>query len=461
MLDANRLQILTVSNEFEHVSLHKKGWRIPVTRKLGHAYLVWRPQAVIAYSRSQLEKLRKHLYHPGTEKVINLLRRATLEDVTAETRALLDDIAKHCHACQVYSSAPIRFSLRTPDHVVFNQELRLDLMFVGARVPVLHVVDAGMTFQAATFLAGEDASSVWNGFLKCWPTAFVGHPASLLTDQGSVFVSELFTSACTVNEIELRHTGTESHSSLGSGERYHAPLRQVYNKIRMENPCVPIDVCLQAAVYAINSTASPEGLVPSLLVFGILPKLPSIPGQCFPNRERMRINEVARKEYEVIVAKQRIHLGLNKKPPPASDHVYAVGDSVYVFRERLKSWTGPHVVASVDDKDIAVYREEKSGPRHFNVWQVKPSLLSAPVVFENSICAARERSEYYIHWTEVLESSDPRATRNKMSAAKHDEIVGLINRGTFKLAIIPVDQQKGVNVVPTKFVLSIRHMEGC
>jgi hypothetical protein len=41
-------------------------------------------------------------------------------------------------------------------------------MFMEDRKPVLHVVDAGTTFQAVTFLEGEDAVSMWNEFLGCW-----------------------------------------------------------------------------------------------------------------------------------------------------------------------------------------------------------------------------------------------------------------------------------------------------
>jgi hypothetical protein len=41
------------------------------------------------------------------------------------------------------------------------------------------------------------------------------------------------------------------------------------------NHYVPLDACLSAAVHAINSTAGPERLIPVLLVFGMIPRLPS------------------------------------------------------------------------------------------------------------------------------------------------------------------------------------------
>jgi hypothetical protein len=163
-------------------------------------------------------RLHKHLYHPSTDKLLKLLKRANPELVTSDTKGLLDEILKACHACQTFSSSPLHFRIRTPAEVIFNQELRIDLMFLEDRKPVLHVVDADTTFQAVIFLEGEDSNSVWNAFLKCWSHALCGHPESILCDQGSVFLSENFAENCALSEISLRHTGTESHNSRGSAK---------------------------------------------------------------------------------------------------------------------------------------------------------------------------------------------------------------------------------------------------
>jgi hypothetical protein len=202
-------------------------------------------------------------------------------------------------------------------------------MFLEDRKPVLHVVDAGTTFQAATFLEGEDANSVWNAFLRCWSHALCGHPASVLCDQGSVFLSESFSENCAFLEIVLRNTGTESHNSLGVGERYHAPLRKVYQRVRSENPYVPLSSYLAAAIHAMNCTAGPEGLIPSLLVFGVIPKLPSLAlVPLLDQHRRFKMLKAARQEYSSIVAKIRVQHGLNTRPPDASNHIYAAGDAV-------------------------------------------------------------------------------------------------------------------------------------
>jgi hypothetical protein len=126
-------------------------------------------------------------------------------------------------------------------------------------------------------------------------------------------------------------------------------LRKVYKRGLAENPNVPISSCLAAAISALNSTSGPEGLIPALLEFGMIPKLPSLSTVPLLNQnQRFKMLKAAREEYSAIVAKLRVQYGLNARPPDAANHVYNPDDSVYVYRERDRHWTGPHVVAAVE-----------------------------------------------------------------------------------------------------------------
>ena len=167
--------------------------------------------------------------------------------------------------------------------------------------------------------------------------ALAGFPKALLVDHKSVFVSCEFKYLCASNEIQIRATGVESHQSLGAVETYHCSVRRVYEKIRFMNTIVPHKVALGAAVHAINSAAGPKGLVPALLVFGMIPKIPSPATAPFrDNSERLRILSDARKEYEAIVAKTRVQLGLRTRPPNSSRQTHKAGDLVYVYREKQR-----------------------------------------------------------------------------------------------------------------------------
>lgn len=74
----------------------------------------------------------------------------------------------------------------------------------------------------------------------------------------------------------MEYSGVESHNSLGSGERYHGPLRRIFNKIKYDNSKMKRELVLSLTLKAINDTMGPEGLVPTLLVLGALPRFPPV-----------------------------------------------------------------------------------------------------------------------------------------------------------------------------------------
>ena len=289
ILEKYSLQVLSVLNELECV---REGWRTPVKRKFGLIYWEWSNEIGIHFTRPQLERLHRHLLHPSTRKLYNLLRRAKPKDLTAETMDTLKEIQKACETCQMYAPRQLVFRIRDTDAIRFNHKILLDVMYLNPKksetakrrtrsstkksqnlgdqskaAPVLHIVDVGTKFQAAAFLGAMDTTSIWNTFVKLWATTYTDFPESMLTDQGSVFVSKEWAYNCELAEIELRHPGTERHNSLGAGVTYHALLRRVYSKTLKDHPNISSDMSLSLAVKAINSTVGPDGLCPQLLVF--------------------------------------------------------------------------------------------------------------------------------------------------------------------------------------------------
>jgi transposase InsO family protein len=207
----------------------------------------------------------------------------------------------------------------------------LDLMFLGKREPVLNVVDSGTNFNAATFLKGESSAEIWNALLLCWSRVYCGDPQEILTDSCMAFCSEEFYSLCEQHDIIIRHTLIEQHNALGQGENFHSSLRRTFNKVSLEYPNVPREVLLQLAVYALNTSANAHGLVPCLLVFGTLPRLPFVSAtDPVSNNDRFTILATAREEFKRHRAEQRIACGLKTKVPSATDVIYQKWDSVYV-----------------------------------------------------------------------------------------------------------------------------------
>jgi hypothetical protein len=68
--------------------------------------------------------------------------------------------------------------------------------------------------------------------------------------------------------ISLKSVLIEAHNLVGIVERYHRPIRRIYQIISVELPNISKEIALQMAFKAINNIASPNGLILTLLVFG-------------------------------------------------------------------------------------------------------------------------------------------------------------------------------------------------
>jgi hypothetical protein len=155
-LDSNRLQVLALFNQLQHVpppGSRVRPWLLPLFRRGGHIHRRFHPLGDaqgIHYSRHQLTKLHRHLYHPSAEELYQVARRANPDDLPPDTRAVLTEISAACHTCQTFSRAPLTFQISLPGGRETQQTNTLGLDVSAKREPVLHVVDAGTNFNAAT-----------------------------------------------------------------------------------------------------------------------------------------------------------------------------------------------------------------------------------------------------------------------------------------------------------------------
>jgi Reverse transcriptase (RNA-dependent DNA polymerase) len=154
---------------------------------------------------------------------------------------------------------------------------------------------------------------------------------------------------------------------------------------------------------------------------------------------------------------------LKRRPPPASSYVIRPGDKVAVYRERLREYEGPYAVVSAHGKDIGIELGESTGPRSFNISQIKPWPLLNPEIplarppfplFTERPPVPELASD---HWTETIYATDPRAAL--FDDAKRAELFSLIERGTFRL-VLREDVGPHPNIIPSRFVLGIKHESG-
>lgn len=157
--------------------------------------------------------------------------------------------------------------------------------------------------------------------------------------------------------VILKFSEVESHNSLGAGERYHAPLRRIYLKIRHESPQLDHRLALRLANKVMNDSIGSEGLVPSLLVFGYVPRMPFINSKLPGQIDRiMRAVQAACREMATITVELRIRKSLCSKTPPAAGYVLAAEDFVRVSHESDRKLLGPYRVKKLDGKQIFINR---------------------------------------------------------------------------------------------------------
>ena len=339
--------------------------------------------------------------------------------------------------------------------------------------PVLHLVDAETHFSAARFFPDVSTGTVWSAIVECWSSVYTGLPNKIRVDQGTAFGAS-FISLTKASDVDVVRTGIESHSSMGIGERYHAPLRNTFRKLKLEYPRVKPSLLLSMSVFAMNNTLGPEGVVPSVLVFGEFPSLRTLHEAPIPKValvDRSRIANAARKEMEHHMAHMRVQRALRHQVPRSADTVFQPGDKVLVWRERIVNnriceWVGPCDVVTVDySAKIVHVKDTRDGlPRPYNIAQVKPYLSEVKVSnsfmvdIQKGLGSDSTHEPHDVHLTEVLKPNDPRASSFRMMKAKGEEIKGLLDRGTFKVVLREEILPNG-NVLPGRFVLSIKSTE--
>ena len=265
------------------------------------------------YTEPELRKLHRSFGHPAASALSNLLKKARPDEFDASVREALDDITRACDPCQRYSTKPRRFKLAVgTEELRFNHVVAVDVMTIDKR-PVLHMVDESTHFMTARWLPLMTSIETWKAIRRCCIDVYLGPPDFLRVDQGTNLVSKEFKENAAACDIMILEAPVESPSTMSHVERYHPPLRAAYRKLRSSLSSKETDAdMLQLAVKAVNDTIGPEGLCPTLLVFGALPR----PARNLPASTQLARSdalEQAMKAVEKEHAHRKVQFGLNYK----------------------------------------------------------------------------------------------------------------------------------------------------
>lgn len=432
----------------------------------------WKPSDIShsMYTEPELRQLHRSFGHPSVTALTNLLRRARPDEVSESVRKQIDDLTKQCIVCAENAGKPRRFKITVgTSDLRFNHTVAVDIMFIQSRA-VLHVVDEATHFCAALFLTSHKSSDVWQALLRCWNRLYLGPPDFLRVDQGSNFVSKEFLDLSEAEGITVLQAPIESPSTMSHVERYHAPLRAAYNKIRTDLPKTETDKdCLQMAVKSVNDTIGPEGLCPTLLVFGAIPRLASRQ----PATSQLARAKAIDKAMDAVhkeQCKRKVAFGLKKICHPIGNESseklrqLPAGSPVLVYRNKTKGWEGPFTFIHIQGETAVI--QLPSGRKIFRSNVIKPITEST---FKDATNISNNTTDDDDHAMVTHATGNRISNRIQVKVhpnTNHDflesrqlELDGLLGRGVFRVvhkSVVP----KEMRVYGTRWVDELKTVDG-
>ena len=202
---------------------------------------------------------------------------------------------------------------------------------------------------------------------------YIGPPDMIYHDAGLQFTANEFKTRAQAMNISLKMAGIEAHHSIGLIERYHAPLRRAYQVIKEDLPAIGRHEALQMAVKSVNDTAGPNGLTPTLLVFGTFPRMDERDPPHPSINERSKAIQRAMEGIRKLHASRQVSEALQLRNGPQIDEILdtPIGSQVWVHREN-RGWKGPYKLLHTAHHRCSV--EINGKPRIFNITSVKPYL---------------------------------------------------------------------------------------
>ena len=357
--------------------LHAPDGELRIIRRFGHPFLTWDVSPTnqsedifdCFLTETELRRLHRRFGHPSVERLQRVLERAG-HDVD---NAILKQLTKICHQCQKHGKAPIRFRFTLRDDVEFNSCVTGDIMYINGK-PLLHVVDEATRYQAGRWLKDMSAKNLWEKFQECWINTYLGPPDWFIHDAGTNFMAKEFRQNAISQGTMLKDVPVEAHNSIGIIERYHAPVRRAYEIISAELPDLDRDAALQMAFKAVNDTAGPDGLIPTLLVYGAFPRMTVFDAPSATTSRRATTLKKAMAEVRALRAKRQVNDALNTRNGPSTSMVkdLAVGDPVMVWRKpnpnKAGHWEGPFPFWEFKDEECIVGHSKSK----FRATMVKP-----------------------------------------------------------------------------------------
>ena len=500
LADLDRLGVY-FNNMTNHLVTTNSSQGIPVIRRFGHPFLLWDTslQSYLVESmncfltNTELQRLHRRFGHPSVNRLQRVLERAGHN----VDKSVLEYISKYCIHCQRHSKSPGRFKFNLREDLHFNATIIVDIFYIEGR-PVLHIVDEATRYQAGRWLQNMTSKHTWDTIRACWIDTYLGPPDQITTDAGKNFIGKEFNQLANTVGTKVKIVPVEAHNSIGIVERYHSLIRRAYVIIAVEIRDIDKDMALQMAFKAINDSAGPDGLIPTLLVYGAYPRLAETDTLAPSVSQRALAVKKAMIEIQKLRAKRQVMDALNTRngPNTTSIHELTLNSDVLVWREgnagQNGTWKGPYKLISTDGESSVL--SLPYGNTTFRNTAIKPFLApEAPIpdidllanpeiplaslpeiqpasLPENPPKRGRGRPRKYpisTHMSDITVDLDQGLIVDQIESflqeehqfadSRRAEISGLLEKGVFKVITSTADIPQGARIFNSRFVDEVKN----
>ena len=193
----------------------------------------------------------------------------------------------------------------------------------------------------------------------------------VLTDQGSNFLSEIFTNVCKLLKIRKIKCTAYHPQSNGALERIHRVLVEYLRCFILENQ-TNWDKWLPYATFMFNTMPhTATGFTPHELLFGRKPNIPGVLQKEPPDTQYTYDNYVKKLQSRLQSSYQMARCNLNLQKERSKEYhdrsmntpLFTIGDKVLLHDEKVRCgrsaklsppWIGPYEIVDVDDVNITL-----------------------------------------------------------------------------------------------------------
>ena len=304
--------------------------------------------------------------HRGVNKTLNRIRERFC---WPRMRSDIENFVKYCESCQ--KKKIVRVKTRQPMKITDTpkeafDKVQMDLVgplprTTDGNIYILTLQDCLTKYSEAIPIPDQEAITVAMALAENFITRF-GCPRSIQTDQGSNFMSQLFSSFCKIFKIRQFKSTAYHPQSLGALERSHSVLVEYLRHFANTKDW---DKWLRFAMFSYNSSVhEATRFTPHELIFGKKARIPSeFEEDCVPRTFIEHMDDLLHKLSEtqakaitnINKAKQKYKRNYDKKLNPRT---FRVGEYVRLQKgvraNKLSDYyEGPYQITQVfDDRNV-------------------------------------------------------------------------------------------------------------